>query len=80
MTEVTKTTEKKKREKKEKLKEKGKGKTRKIAVEMVDESGLQVCKKKRKTPNLNPGPAEKEVEKAVIYWEGAAKGESSPDC
>jgi hypothetical protein len=75
---VIETTTKKKREKK--VKEKGKEKTRKIAVEMVDESGQQVCKKKRKTPLLNHGPVEKEVENEVIYWLGAAKGDSLPDC
>jgi hypothetical protein len=78
VAEVKKTTMKKKREKKEmeKGKEKGKEKTRKIAVEMVDESGQQVCKKKRKTPLLNHGPVEKEVEKDVIYWDSAARGKN----
>lgn len=81
VAEVTKTkAKKKKREKKEKGKEKGKEKTRKIAAEMVDESGQRVCRKKRKTTISNHGPAEKEVEKEVIYWDSAAKGDTLPDC
>jgi hypothetical protein len=78
VAEVTGQETKKKSEKK--VKEKGKEKTRKIAAEVIDESGQQVCKKKRKTPLLNHWPAEKEVEKDVIHWDCAAKSESLPDC